>query len=171
MTSYVECYKQDGFGRFPKGTKYPIIRETKTTWRVMFGNFEGTVYKESGRMMHHHGNDAAEFCLHVSTPEPVSVTVTEKRGRGRPVTGKALSPAEKQARYRARKAQDTVTVTINRDDLETLKLALMTLEMKGDPDPESLERISKAVYGSQWATTIHAMESTKRMKARHEQGC
>ncbi|RWT41172.1 hypothetical protein DN613_05640, partial [Aeromonas caviae] len=43
------------------------------------------------------------------------------RRRGRPVTGKALSPAEKQARYRARQAEKTVTVTFNRAHMATLK--------------------------------------------------
>lgn len=47
--------------------------------------------------------------------------IPTKRGRGRPVTGKALSPAEKQARYRARKAIKTVTVTFNRDAVDALE--------------------------------------------------
>lgn len=46
------------------------------------------------------------------------------RRRGRPATGKALSPAEKQARYRARLAQNTVTVTFKRSDMSALKLLL-----------------------------------------------
>lgn len=148
MTAYVECYKQDAFGRFPKGTKYPIIRETKTTWRVFFGNWEGTVFKESGRIMHHHGTDSAEFCLHVSTPDPVSVTVTEKRGRGRPATGKALSPAEKQARYRARKAQETVTVTFNRSDIPALKTLLAQADLSQLLPRDELDRLAKAVFDS-----------------------
>lgn len=46
------------------------------------------------------------------------------RRRGRPVTGTALSPAEKQARYRARQAEKTVTVTFKRGDMSVLKLLL-----------------------------------------------
>lgn len=44
--------------------------------------------------------------------------------RGRPPTGNALSPAEKQARYRERLAQRTVTVTFKRSDMSALKLLL-----------------------------------------------
>jgi len=47
--------------------------------------------------------------------------ISERRSRGRPVTGKALTPAEKQAAYRARKAQKTVTVTFSRDDVDALE--------------------------------------------------
>lgn len=153
MTAYVKCYKQDGFGRFPKGTKYPIIRETKTTWRVFFGNWEGTVFKESGRIMHHHGTDSAEFCLY--EPEPIKATVTEiqldlipkKRPVGRPKTGTALTPAQKQAAYRARKAQKSVTVTFNRDAVEALDMHIRALASGHDVsiDPDKLKSILESI--------------------------
>lgn len=46
-----------------------------------------------------------------------------KRGPGRPVTGKALTAAEKQKAYRARKkaeAKDYMTLIIHRDERELL---------------------------------------------------
>ena len=43
-----------------------------------------------------------------------------KRPRGRPRTGKAMTQAERQAKYRAKVAQNNVTVTINRGILERL---------------------------------------------------
>lgn len=53
--------------------------------------------------------------------------IPSKRGPGRPKTGNALSPAEKQARYRARKAQKTVTVTFNRDAVDALESHIRAL--------------------------------------------
>jgi len=47
-----------------------------------------------------------------------------KRPRGRPRTGSALPGAVRQAKYRAKLAENTVTVTFNRDDLPALKLLL-----------------------------------------------
>jgi len=55
-----------------------------------------------------------------------------KRPRGRPRTGKALSHAERQAKYRAAQAEKNVTVTFNRDDVPALKLLLATSAM---PNP------------------------------------
>ena len=51
---------------------------------------------------------------------------TGKR-RGRPPTGKALSPAAKQAAYRARQREKTVTVTLNRPDCGELEIFLLNL--------------------------------------------
>jgi len=44
----------------------------------------------------------------------------QKRGPGRPSTGKAKSGAARQAAYRAKQREKSVTVTINRDLLERL---------------------------------------------------
>jgi hypothetical protein len=71
-----------------------------------------------------------------------------KRGRGRPSTGQALSGAERQAAYRAKQQQLTVTVTINRDDAEQLLtllagLAFGHLHLAGNPGvspPEPMDR-------------------------------
>lgn len=43
-----------------------------------------------------------------------------KRGRGRPSTGQAMTPAERQAAYRARNALVPVTVDLPRDLVEGL---------------------------------------------------
>ncbi|MFL9599850.1 hypothetical protein ACKC5Q_04040 [Aeromonas dhakensis] len=74
--------------------------------------------------------------------------IPAKRGRGRPSTGKALSPAEKQARYRARKAQETVTVTFNRADLATLKTLLANAPESLGLSAESIDRLAKSVFDS-----------------------
>lgn len=47
--------------------------------------------------------------------------------RGRPPTGKAKSNAARQAAYRARKAKESVTVTISRGLLETLDAHLVSI--------------------------------------------
>ncbi len=47
-----------------------------------------------------------------------------KRPRGRPRTGKAMTQAERQAKYRAKQAENNVTVTFNREDIPALKLLL-----------------------------------------------
>lgn len=80
--------------------------------------------------------------------------IPARRGRGRPATGKALSPAEKQARYRARKAQETVTVTFNRADLPTLKTLLANAPESLGLSSESIDRLAKAVFDSALAQSV-----------------
>ncbi len=50
-----------------------------------------------------------------------------KRPRGRPATGKAMTQAERQAKYRAKVAQNNVTVTLNRGLLERLDAHMQAL--------------------------------------------
>ena len=69
-----------------------------------------------------------------------------KRPRGRPRTGKALSHAERQAKYRAKQAENTVTVTFNRDDIPTIKLLLANPAF--DVDQETMDRIAGALFAA-----------------------
>jgi hypothetical protein len=71
-----------------------------------------------------------------------------KRPRGRPPTGKAMSQAERQAKYRAKLADITVTVTFNRDDVPALKLLLANPNPALDVDQATLDRIAQAVFGA-----------------------
>ena len=71
-----------------------------------------------------------------------------KRPRGRPRTGKAMSQAERQAKYRAKMADITVTVTFNRDDVPTLKLLLANPNPVLEVDQATLDRIAQAVFGA-----------------------
>ena len=71
-----------------------------------------------------------------------------KRPRGRPRTGSALSGAERQAKYRAKLADITVTVTFNRDDVPALKLLLANPNPALDVDQATLDRIAQAVFGA-----------------------
>lgn len=50
-----------------------------------------------------------------------------KRPRGRPRTGKAMTQAERQAKYRAKVAQNNVTVTVNRGLLERLDAQIQAI--------------------------------------------
>ena len=50
-----------------------------------------------------------------------------KRPRGRPRTGTAMTQAERQAKYRAKVAQNNVTVTVNRGLLERLDAQMQAL--------------------------------------------
>ena len=50
-----------------------------------------------------------------------------KRPRGRPRTGKAMTQAERQAKYRAKVAENNVTVTVNRGLLERLDAQMQAL--------------------------------------------
>ena len=70
------------------------------------------------------------------------------RPSGRPRTGKALSGAERQAAYRARQAENLVTVTFNRSDLPALKLLLANPNPALDIDQETLDRIVAGVFGA-----------------------
>lgn len=69
-----------------------------------------------------------------------------KRPRGRPRTGSALSGAERQAKYRIKQAENTVTVTFNRGDVTALKLLLANPNPALDVAPEALERIVAALF-------------------------
>lgn len=75
--------------------------------------------------------------------------IPQPRRRGRPVSGRAKSGAERQAAYRARQHHENVTVTINRDDVVTLSSALHLAAMMpsfcGDADPESIRRLIAAL--------------------------
>lgn len=71
-----------------------------------------------------------------------------KRPRGRPRTGKAMTQAERQAKYRAKLADITVTVTFNRDDVPALKLLLANPNPALDVDQGTLDRIAQAVFAA-----------------------
>lgn len=71
-----------------------------------------------------------------------------KRPRGRPRTGKAMTQAERQAKYRAKLADITVTVTFNREDLPALKLLLANPNPALDVDQGTLDRIAQAVFAA-----------------------
>lgn len=70
------------------------------------------------------------------------------RPRGRPRTGKALSGAERQAKYRESQAEKTVTVTFNREDVPALKLLLANPNPALDVDQGTLDRIAQAVFAA-----------------------
>ncbi len=71
-----------------------------------------------------------------------------KRPRGRPRTGKALSGAERQAKYRESQAEKTVTVTFNREDVPALKLLLANPNPALDVDQVTLDRLVAALFGA-----------------------
>ncbi len=71
-----------------------------------------------------------------------------KRPRGRPRTGKAMTQAERQAKYRAKMADITVTVTFNREDLPALKLLLANPNPALDVDQGTLDRIAQALFAA-----------------------
>ncbi len=71
-----------------------------------------------------------------------------KRPRGRPSTGKAMTQAERQAKYRSKKAEVTVTVTFNRDDIPSLKLLLANPNPSLGVDQATQERLIAAVFNT-----------------------
>jgi hypothetical protein len=68
------------------------------------------------------------------------------RPRGRPRTGTAMTPAQKQAAYRQRLAENTVTVTFNRADIPAIKLLLANPSPDLQLDQEILDRIAGALF-------------------------
>ncbi len=76
--------------------------------------------------------------------------------RGRPPTGKALSPAAKQAAYRARQREKTVTVTLTRPDCGELEIFLLNLRdgRTSSLAPEVVARLHDAVR-SAWLGQLH----------------
>lgn len=134
---------------FSVGSKFPIMRDTKAYWIInILGDVEKKVMKSTCRLAGY--KDSPQFAIFEPEPEPEleSVTVTQKRPIGRPRTGKALSPAEKQARYRARLAQNTVTVTFNRQYLPSLKTILANVPDSLGLPPEDVDALAKCVFDS-----------------------
>lgn len=70
------------------------------------------------------------------------------RPRGRPRTGKALSGAARQAKYRASQAEKNVTVTFNRDDVPALKLLLANPNPSLDVDQCTLDRLAATLFAA-----------------------
>lgn len=130
------------------GTNFPIVRETKAYWIInVSGDIQKKVMKSTFRLAGH--KDSPLFAVY--EPQPSSLGDNDPipvRRRGRPVTGKALSPAQKQARYRARKAQETVTVTFNRSDIPALKTLLAQADLSQLLPRDELDRLAKAVFDS-----------------------
>ena len=69
-----------------------------------------------------------------------------KRRRGRPSTGKAMTGAERQAKYRAQQSEISVTVTFERGDIPALKLLLANPNPALDISQSELDRIVSAVF-------------------------
>lgn len=131
---------------FSLGTNFPIMRETKTYWIInILGDIEKKVMKSTFRLAG--CKDSPLFGVYEPQPlppgdnDPIPV-----RRRGRPVTGKALSPAEKQARYRARQAEKTVTVTFNRAHMATLKTLLANAPESLGLPVDQLDSLAKCVF-------------------------
>ena len=73
---------------------------------------------------HSHGKRPSMKDAHDNqTPDLLPV----KRPRGRPRTGKAMTQAERQAKYRAKVAENNVTVTVNRGLLERLDAQMQAI--------------------------------------------
>jgi hypothetical protein len=72
----------------------------------------------------------------------------EKRGRGRPKSGKAKTGAERMAACRARKLENSVTVTINRALVEGLDAQMQAIRDGSDHiilTPEQAGEILRAM--------------------------
>lgn len=72
--------------------------------------------------------------------------IPQKPKRGRPTTGRAMTPAQKQAAYRARQAELVVTVTFNREDINTLKRLIANPDLSLGLDKAAIERLMEAVF-------------------------
>lgn len=144
-----------------EGTHWPVLSQNKQHWIVLICGVEKKVIKSTGKFAGAPKN-GPEFALWVPENDVKTaqndvankVTVTEiqldlipqKRPVGRPKTGKALTPAEKQARYRARQVEKTVTVTFNRAHMATLKTLLANApESLGLPAAD-LDSLAKCVF-------------------------
>ena len=69
-----------------------------------------------------------------------------KRPRGRPRTGTAMTQAERQAKYRAKRAENTITVTFNREDVKVLKTLLANPPDMLCLSLDNIDRLAKAVF-------------------------
>lgn len=142
MNMKLTCTKS-GLG-IEAGKQYPVLSENKLAWVIVIGQMEKKVTKSTGLFAGAPKNGPS-FEL-VTVTETQLDLIPQKRGRGRPATGKALTPAEKQARYRARQAEKVVTVTFNRSDLADLKTLLANAPESLGLSAESIDRLAKAVF-------------------------
>lgn len=134
------------------GSVWPVLQETKSYWIVVICGVEKKVIKSTRVFAGAPKNGPAfepvfEFPTATDT-ESVTVTETVKRKPGRPVTGKALSPAAKQAAYRLRQRQKAVTVTISRGLLEYLDAQMLAIMEGRTADlisPEQAEELHTAI--------------------------
>ena len=139
---------------------YPVMHETKVFVIISVFGFNKKVMLSTGKYPRALKTDPVFELVDVSSSDHYVAEIEQgtadmtpeissdllKRRPGRPKTGKALSPAEKQARYRARQAEKTVTVTFNRAHLATLKTLLANApESLGLPADE-LDSLAKAVF-------------------------
>lgn len=126
------------------GKQYPVLSENKLAWVIVIGQIEKKVTKSTGLFAGAPKNGPS-FELATVTEIQLDL-IPQKRPRGRPSTGKALTPAQRQALYRARQAEKTVTVTFNRSDLSTLKTLLANAPESLGLSPESVDSLAKAVF-------------------------
>jgi hypothetical protein len=147
------------------GTEWPVLQDTKTYWIAVISGMEKKVIKSTGLFAGAPKNGPSfelvtvtEIQEELSFDEallagggdndtlPITTKPIPVRRRGRPVTGNALTPAQKQARYRARQAEKVVTVTFNRSDLADLKTLLANAPDSLGLSAESIDRLAKAVF-------------------------
>lgn len=143
MNMKLTCTKS-GLG-IEAGKQYPVLSENKLAWVIVIGQMEKKVTKSTGLFAGAPKNGPS-FEL-VTVTETQLDLIPQKRGRGRPSTGKALTPAEKQAAYRARKAQKTVTVTFNRDAVDALENHVRAMSAGHDVpvSPDMLKSILESI--------------------------
>lgn len=77
----------------------------------------------------------------------------QKRPVGRPKTGFALSPAEKQRRYREKLTREKVLVMFERSDIASLKLVLSSFS-SDLVSREVIDRLASAVFDADLAQRL-----------------
>lgn len=139
---------------------YPVMHETKVFVIISVFGFNKKVMLSTGKYPRALKTDPVFELVDVSSSDHYVAEIEQgtadmtpeissdllKRRPGRPKTGKALSPAEKQARYRARQAEKTVTVTFNRAHLATLKTLLANAPQSLGLPANELDSLVKAVF-------------------------
>lgn len=79
--------------------------------------------------------------------------IPQKRPVGRPKTGFALSPAEKQRRYREKLTREKVLVMFERSDIASLKLVLSSFS-SDLVSREVIDRLASAVFDADLAQRL-----------------
>ena len=80
--------------------------------------------------------------------------IPQKRPVGRPKTGFALSPAEKQRRYREKLSRQKVLVMFDRSDVADLKLLLSSFSSSELVSNDVIERLCSAVFDADLAQRL-----------------
>lgn len=141
---HMRLKEQNGASYLSYNDIYPVMQLNKSYAIISIGGVQKKVMLSTGRYPKAFKNDPV-FEMVTVTENQLDL-IPKKRPVGRPSTGKALTPAQKQAAYRARLAERAVTVTFERAHIATLKTILANVPDSLGLPRDDVDALAKAVF-------------------------